>query len=241
MQHLLDEELLLGAISAAEDQQWTESIRQEFLRGFDALRRLRPGVTVFGSARTPVGSPLYQQGVEVGSALARAGFPVITGGGPGLMAAANEGARRAGGDSVGIAIELPNEQHQNQHLTLQVTFEHFFVRKLMLVRYACGFVALPGGFGTLDELFEVLTLVQTGKVHEFPVVLIGTEYWGGLVAWVREQLLAGGTISPEDLRLLLVTDDLEEAVALIAECASRQTARLADLPAIAARLSAPES
>lgn len=227
---MLDEELLLGSISSAEDRAWSDSIRDEFVQGFDALRNLAPGVTVFGSARVKPDTALYQLGVDTGYALAHAGFPVITGGGPGLMAAANQGARLAGGASIGLGIDLPHEQNLNPHLTLSVNFEHFFVRKLMLVRYATAFVALPGGFGTLDELFEALTLVQTGKVREFPVILIGTEFWRDLHRWVLERLLEGGYISPEDVHLFLITDDIDEAVQLIVECSKRQSARLADHP-----------
>lgn len=227
---MLEEELLLGSISSAEDRAWSDSIRDEFVTAFDQLRNVPPGVTVFGSARVKPGTPLYQLGVDTGYAIANAGFPVITGGGPGLMSAANEGARLAGGTSIGLGIDLPHEQNLNPHLTLSVNFEHFFVRKLMLVRYACAFVALPGGFGTMDELFETLTLVQTGKVREFPVILLGTEFWGDLHRWIVDRLIRDGYISPEDVNRFLLTDDIAEAVDLIVECNKRQSARMSDLP-----------
>ncbi|MDF5755447.1 TIGR00730 family Rossman fold protein [Spongiactinospora sp. TRM90649] len=199
-------------------------IQAEFVEGFGQLAELPPAVTVFGSARTPPGSEEYQMGVDVGRALAEAGYAVITGGGPGVMEAANRGAREAGGVSVGLGIELPFEQRMNDYVDLGIEFRYFFVRKTMFVKYANGFVALPGGFGTLDELFEALTLVQTGKVTSFPVVLMGRRFWGGLIDWVRSTLEATGKISPKDLDLIHLTDDVDEAVAAIAE-AEDQRAR----------------
>jgi uncharacterized protein (TIGR00730 family) len=191
-------------------------IQSEFVEGFGALATLGPAVSVFGSARTPRSSPGYRLAVQVGAALARAGYAVITGGGPGAMEAANRGASEAGGVSVGLGIELPFEQHMNRWVDLGVNFRYFFARKTMFVKYAEGFVVLPGGFGTFDELFEALTLVQTRKVTEFPLVLLGVDYWSGLLAWLRGTVLDHGAIAPPDLELLKVTDDVEEAVAVIA-------------------------
>ncbi len=190
-------------------------IQSEFVEGFGALAELGPAVSVFGSARTPLDSPDYAAGVRIGRALAQAGFAVITGGGPGAMEAANRGAGEAGGVSVGLGIELPFEQGLNRYVDIGVNFRYFFVRKTMFVKYAQGFVVLPGGFGTLDELFEALTLVQTKKVTRFPIVLFGTSYWRGLVEWVRGTLVAEGKASRADLELFHLTDDVDEAVALV--------------------------
>jgi hypothetical protein len=194
-------------------------IQAEFVEGFGTLASLGPAVSVFGSARTPPDDPEYARGVELGAALARAGFTVITGGGPGLMEAVNRGACDAGGTSVGLGIELPFEQRINDWVDIGIQFRYFFARKTMFVKYAQAFVNLPGGFGTLDELFEALTLVQTGKVTRFPVVLLGTEFWGGLIGWVRERLLDTGKIDPDDLDLLTLTDDVDEAVDVIVKAA----------------------
>lgn len=190
-------------------------IQSEFVEGFGALAEVGPAVSVFGSARTKPEHPNYALGVAVGKALAGAGYAVITGGGPGSMEAANKGALEAGGTSVGLGIELPFEQGMNRYVDLGVNFRYFFARKTMFVKYAQGFVVLPGGFGTLDELFEAVTLVQTRKVTSFPLVLMGTAYWGGLLAWLRQTAEATGTISPADIDLLHVTDDVEEAVRII--------------------------
>ncbi|MBA0051418.1 TIGR00730 family Rossman fold protein [Streptomyces sp. AJS327] len=190
-------------------------IQAEFVEGFGALAELGPAVSVFGSARTPVDSPEYDAGVRIGRALVEAGFAVITGGGPGGMEAANKGALDAGGTSVGLGIELPFEQGLNEYVDIGVNFRYFFVRKTMFVKYARGFVVLPGGFGTLDELFEALTLVQTRKVTRFPIVLFGSRYWGGLVDWVRDAVVAEGKAAAHDLELFHVTDDIDEAVALV--------------------------
>ena len=187
-------------------------IQSEFVEGFGALAELGPAVSVFGSARTPVGSPEYEAAVRIGRTLAEAGFTVITGGGPGAMEAANKGALEGGGVSVGLGIELPFEQGLNSYVDIGVNFRYFFVRKTMFVKYARGFVVLPGGFGTLDELFEALTLVQTKKVTRFPIVLFGTEYWGGLADWIRRTLVAGGKASAVDLELFHITDDVDDAV-----------------------------
>jgi hypothetical protein len=190
-------------------------IQSEFVEGFGALAELGPAVSVFGSARTALGSPDYESAVRIGRALAEAGFAVITGGGPGAMEAANRGAGEAGGVSVGLGIELPFEQGLNRYVDIGVNFRYFFVRKTMFVKYAQGFVVLPGGFGTLDELFEALTLLQTKKVTRFPIVLFGSAYWSGLVDWIRGTLVAEGKASGADLQLFHVTDDVDEAVALV--------------------------
>lgn len=190
-------------------------IQSEFVEGFGALAELGPAISVFGSARTKPGSPEYETGVRIGRALAEAGFGVITGGGPGSMEAANRGACEAGGVSVGLGIELPFEQGLNPYVDIGVNFRYFFVRKTMFVKYASGFIVLPGGFGTLDELFEALTLVQTRKVTRFPIVLFGTAYWQGLIDWVRHTVVDGGKASAADLDLVHLTDDVDEAVALM--------------------------
>ncbi len=190
-------------------------IQAEFVEGFGALAELGPAVSVFGSARLGPDDPAYQLGVRLGAALARAGLAVITGGGPGLMEAANRGALEAGGASVGLGIELPFEAGLNDFVDLGVNFRYFFARKTMFVKYAEGFIVLPGGLGTLDELFEALTLVQTGKITSFPIVLIGSSYWGGLLDWLRDTLVARGTIAAADLDRIQLTDDVEEAVRLV--------------------------
>src|SRR6476660_438487 len=185
-----------------------DRIRNEFLEGFRAVERIdRPAVTLFGSARVEEGHPAYEEAREVGRRFSEAGFAVVTGGGPGVMEAANRGAREGGGLSVGFNIDLPHEQHENPYLDIELTFKHFYARKTMFVKVAEGFVIFPGGFGTLDELFEALTLIQTGKVLHFPVVLFDSEYWRPLLDWIRDRLLADGMISAEDLDLLEVTDD----------------------------------
>ena len=202
-------------------------IQSEFVEGFGALATLGPAVSVFGSARIQPDHPAYALTEEIGRRLVEAGFAVITGGGPGLMEAANKGAAEAGGLSVGLGIELPREQGLNRWVGLGVDFRYFFARKTMFVKYAQGFIVMPGGFGTLDELFEALTLVQTGKVTSFPIVLVGTEFWGGLSDWVRGSLLAAGTISPSDLDLVTVTDDPAVAVAAVVDAAEERRRRSA--------------
>ncbi|WP_116449926.1 TIGR00730 family Rossman fold protein [Blastococcus litoris] len=190
-------------------------IQSEFVEGFGLLAELPRAVSVFGSARTPRDHPHYGAGVAIGAALADAGYAVITGGGPGAMEAANRGASEAGGLSVGLGIELPFEQELNEWVDVGISFRYFFVRKTMFVKYAQAFVILPGGFGTLDELFEALTLVQTRKVTRFPVILFGTEYWSGLMEWVRTTLAATGTINAADLDLITVTDDIGEVMSVV--------------------------
>ncbi|GAB2647052.1 TIGR00730 family Rossman fold protein [Gordonia jinhuaensis] len=190
-------------------------IQSEFVAGFDALTDVSHAVTVFGSARTDVDSAEYDLGVRVGAALAGIGRAVITGGGPGLMEAANRGACEAGGVSIGLGIELPFEQTLNEWVTLGINFRYFFVRKTMFVKYSQAFVCLPGGFGSLDELFECLTLVQTRKITRFPIVLMGVDYWSGLLDWMRDRLVGTGKIAPSDLDLISVTDSVEEMVEII--------------------------
>ena len=225
-----------GAATATEDQKLLQRqarpafldsdpwralrILSEFVEGFDALAGVGAAVTVFGSARIREGSPIYEIGREVGRRLAEAGFAVITGGGPGTMEAANRGCQEAGGFSIGCNIELPHEQSLNPYVDMGIEFRYFFARKTMFVKYADGFVILPGGFGTLDELFEALTLIQTGKIEHFPIVLMGREYWQGLIDWMRLVQLKAGSISQVDLDLLRVTDDPAEAVRYIKEFVS---------------------
>ena len=191
-------------------------IQSEFVEGFGALSELGPAVAVFGSARTRPGSTAYAIGVDVGRRLVEAGFAVITGGGPGAMEAANRGAFEAHGTSVGLGIELPFESGLNEFVDLGVNFRYFFARKVMFLKYSQGFIVLPGGFGTLDELFEAVTLAQTHKVTEFPVVLMGVAYWQGLVDWLRDTALENGMIGPEDMDRLILTDDPATAVAAVA-------------------------
>jgi uncharacterized protein (TIGR00730 family) len=190
-------------------------IQSEFVEGFGLLAEVPRAVSVFGSARTHPGSPEYAMGERLGAALARDGWAVITGGGPGVMEAVNKGATEAGGVSIGLGIELPFEQRLNDWVDIGVNFRYFFVRKTMFVKYAQAFVVLPGGFGTMDELFEALTLVQTKKVTSFPVVLYGSSYWGGLIDWLRSAMLAEGKVSAPDLDLIQVSDDVDEIVGII--------------------------
>ena len=195
------------------------SIAREFWAGFSAVEKIdRPAVSVFGSARVGEDSPVYAQARTVGQRFAEQGWAVITGGGPGVMEAANRGAKEAGGLSVGLNIELPHEQGSNPYLDISYTFKHFYARKVCFVKPAEGFVIFPGGFGTLDELFEALTLIQTGKAQNFPVVLVDTDYWAEMIDWVKGEMLADGMISPEDLDLLHLTDDLDHAVQTVLEC-----------------------
>lgn len=188
-------------------------IQAEFVEGFGALAEIGPAISVFGSARVKPETPEYELGVEVGRRLVEAGYAVITGGGPGIMEAGNKGAHEADGTSIGLGIELPFEQGINAWVDLGINFRYFFVRKTMFVKYSLGFIVLPGGFGTLDELFEAVTLVQTHKVNSFPIVLVGRDFWGGLIDWVKDTLVARGMISPSDVDLLKVVDTAEEAVA----------------------------
>jgi uncharacterized protein (TIGR00730 family) len=207
-------------------------IADEFFQGFSAVEQIgRPAVSIFGSARIREGHPAYESARDLGGRFAQAGFAVVTGGGPGVMEAANRGAQESGGLSIGFNIELPHEQDSNPYLDIGVTFRHFYVRKTMFVKAAEGFVILPGGFGTLDELFEALTLIQTGKIENFPVVLFDSGYWRDLLAWINGRLLPEGMISREDERLLVVTDDPAEAVATVVTCYGRRCAETPSEPA----------
>jgi uncharacterized protein (TIGR00730 family) len=211
-------------------------IAADFRGGFQAVARIdRPAVTIFGSARTPAGTKPYEEARDVARRFAEAGWAVVTGGGPGVMEAANRGAKEGGGLSVGFNIELPHEQHENPYLDIEYTFQHFYARKTMFVKAAEGYVVFPGGFGTMDELFESLTLIQTGKVLNFPVVLFDVDYWTELLVWVRNEALARGMISPEDVELLHLTDDRDEAVQLVLECYEQ---RCATTPAATAKADA---
>jgi len=198
-------------------------IMGEFVEGFDTLSDVYNAVTIFGSARTAPGDPYYERAVETARMLAEEGFPVITGGGPGIMEAANRGCQEGNGLSIGCNIELPFEQGLNPYVERAINFRYFFVRKTMFVKYSTAFVVFPGGYGTMDELFEALTLVQTGKVKQFPVVLFGRAYWSGLADWLKERVAGEGKISPEDLNLFLVTDDPKEALGWIVDARERRT------------------
>ncbi|WP_330185204.1 TIGR00730 family Rossman fold protein [Nocardia sp. NBC_01503] len=221
-QHLLDER---GHADWVHTDPWRVlRIQAEFVEGFGALAEVPRAVAVFGSARTLPESPEYQAGTAIGGALARSGFAVITGGGPGAMEAANRGASEAGGYSIGLGIELPFEQHLNDWVDLGINFRYFFARKTMFVKYSQAFVCLPGGFGTLDELFEALTLVQTHKINQFPIILFGTRYWAGLVDWLRDSLLGSAKIAPGDMNLLHVTDSVDEVVSIVLAAAEQRAA-----------------
>ncbi len=197
---------------------WTVfRIMAEFVEGFETLAPIWPAVSIFGGARVPRNSELYRSGEEIARRLAEAGFAVITGGGPGAMEAANRGARNGGGKTVGLNIKLPSEQKPNRYANPVIHFDYFFARKVMFVKYACAFVGLPGGYGTLDEMFECLTLKQTRKMKNFPVILFGSEFWSGLVNWLNEQCLQQNLISKKDLGLFRVTDSPEEVCSIISE------------------------
>ncbi|NBM17218.1 TIGR00730 family Rossman fold protein [Streptomyces sp. GC420] len=221
VQHSTTDQRLLDSVGPTEwvhtDPWRVMRIQSEFVEGFGTLAELPRAISVFGSARTTRDSAEYEAGVRLGRGLAEAGFAVITGGGPGAMEAANRGACEAGGISVGLGIELPFEQGLNPYVDIGLNFRYFFVRKMMFVKYARGFVVLPGGLGTLDELFEALTLVQTQKVTRFPIVLFGTKYWQGLVSWLGDTLIAEGKAAAHDMELFHITDEVEEAVALVSE------------------------
>jgi uncharacterized protein (TIGR00730 family) len=217
-EHKQDDQL--RALLSAQDDVWRIfRVMAEFVDGFTVLSKQKNLVSIFGSARTKPGSPYYELGEKVAAELVKRGFNVLTGGGPGIMEAANKGARTQGGASVGVNIELPFEQDANPFVDRGrlITFRHFFVRKVMFVKYAHGFVVLPGGFGTLDEFFEAITLIQTKKTHPFPVVLMGSDYWGGLVRWMKEVMIPAGTISAIDLSLFIVLDDPAKAAEIIDE------------------------
>ncbi len=212
-----DEEILhaqeSGVVQTQTEEERLNRVRRELEMGFGALEDVGPAISIFGSARTPEDHPEYAAARDLARRLGERGYSIITGGGPGAMEAANRGARDAGAHSVGLNIELPFEQHPNPYLDTSLEFHYFFTRKVMFVRYSSGFVVFPGGFGTLDEAFEALTLEQTDKVFDFPVVLVGTEFWGGLVEWIGDKLLGDKKISAADLGLLYVTDDLDQVMA----------------------------
>ncbi|WJW75465.1 TIGR00730 family Rossman fold protein [Thiohalobacter sp. IOR34] len=190
-------------------------IMAEFVEGFERLARIKPSVSIFGSARTPLDAPEYKLAEDIARALSDAGFSVVSGGGPGIMEAANKGAQAGRSPSIGLNIQLPHEQSGNPYQDIALNFRHFFSRKVMFVKYASAYVVLPGGFGTLDELAEILTLVQTGKTRRIPIILVGTPFWEGLIGWFRTTLVESGTISPEDLDLFQVLDDPKEVVSAI--------------------------
>ena len=226
-----DDRLILESTEGAQLLH-ARRIGDEFLRGFDTVADLpKPAVTIFGSARVNEVHSAYRQARAAGRRFAELGFTVVTGGGPGVMEAANRGAKEGGGLSVGFNIVLPHEQQSNPYLDVEIVFEHFYVRKTMFVKVAEGFVIFPGGFGTLDELFEAMTLVQTGKILDFPVVLVDSAYWRGLVDWIRDPLLQEDMISPEDWDNLHVIDDVDEAVRLVVTCYERRCAESPAEPA----------
>jgi uncharacterized protein (TIGR00730 family) len=208
-------DFLAGKKGKHENVEGAVRIFLEFLRGFEFLQIAEPCVTVFGSARFKEGHPYYEQARELGAALAKAGYAVMTGGGPGIMEAANRGCQEAGGLSIGANIHLPQEQQPNPFVDRYMMFEHFFVRKVMMVKYSCAFVVCPGGFGTMDEIFETLTLIQTEKIEDFPVVTLGTEYWQPLLDFFQATMLEQGMIAAKDIDLLYVTDSIEKAVSHI--------------------------
>jgi len=207
-----DPQLANSTLSSAREAWRMFEIIAEFVTATERLRAIHPAVAIFGSARVKPGEPYYELAEDLSRRLSEAGFAVISGGGPGIMEAANKGAFAGSSPSVGLNIQLPHEQHANHFQDISHTFQHFFARKVMFVKLSSAFVMLPGGFGTLDELFEVLTLVQTGKVRKVPLVLVGSDYWRGLVEWIRERLAADGMVSPEDVDLLQVIDDPQEVV-----------------------------
>lgn len=211
----LEAKLLIGRRDRAEDLESAVRVFLELLRGFESLEVDQPSVTIFGSARFKEDHPYYDLARSVGKRLAESGYTVMTGGGPGIMEAANRGAKEGGGVSIGVNIELPHEQKANPYLDRFVEFDHFFVRKVMLIKYSCAFIVMPGGFGTLDEVFETATLMQTGKIQHFPIILMGSGFWHELDDFIRRSLVPQGTISPEDLDLLKRTDDPEEAVSIV--------------------------
>ena len=222
----LDEEIIAAQEAAVRstlsDEDRVDRIVDELRMGFDALASVGAAASFFGSARTPPDDPDYKLACETARIAGESGLAVITGGGPGIMEAANRGAREAGALSIGLNIELPFEQGGNAHCDIALEFHYFFARKIMFVRYASGFVVFPGGYGTMDELWEALTLIQTGKITEFPVILVGTDYWRGLVDWVGERMLGEGNISPEDLELWTLTDDPLEVRDRLMSAAHRQ-------------------
>jgi uncharacterized protein (TIGR00730 family) len=213
-------DFLAGRHSPLNETMRLFRIMIEFIRGFKALHHERPAVTIFGSARFKEGHKYYELSRQIGATLAREGFAVMTGGGPGLMEAANRGAKEAGGRSIGCNVMLPHEQASNPYLDKVITFYYFFVRKVMLIKYSYAYLILPGGFGTLDEMTEALTLIQTGKLYDFPVILMGTDYWSGFIQWVKETLVAQGAVAEADLGYIHITDNPEEVLKRIREFSS---------------------
>ena len=230
-----DERLLAAPVALPDRRVATSSepwrvlrIMGEFVEGFDTLAGVRDGVTLFGSARTHPEDPMYAQAVETARLLAKAGFTVITGGGPGIMEAGNKGARLGDGRTIGLNIELPFEQGTNEYVETSIHFRYFFVRKTMFVKYSIGFVVFPGGFGTMDELFESLTLIQTGKIKHFPVVLFGSRYWKGLLGWLKDTMAAERKVDPRDLELFSITDDPAAAVQALTDAREKLVAMAAE-------------
>lgn len=231
--HQLEKAFLTGRRGRAEDLESAVRIFLEFLRGFESLTIKRPAVTVFGSARFSPDHPYCKLGQEVGHCLARSGFPVITGGGPGIMEAVNRGVRDGKGQSIGCNIALAVPQNPNPYLDQLIEFDHFFVRKVMLVKYSCAFVVLPGGFGTLDEVFETAVLMQTDKIQHFPIILMGQAYWNPMLQFLKETLLGQGTIDQDDLGLFYLTDDPQDAVSrIVRKCRSSRQPCPASAPLI---------
>jgi uncharacterized protein (TIGR00730 family) len=227
-----DDRLILDHPSSFDIDASVTKIAAEFRAGFEKVAQIdRPAAALFGSARVHEGSPAYESARAVGKCFAEAGWAVVTGGGGGVMEGANRGAREGGGLSVGFNIELPHEQHPNPYLDIEHTFDHFYARKVCFVRPSEGFVIFPGGFGTLDELYESLTLIQTGKIKHFPVVLFDSGYWGEMIDWIRGELLADGMISPDDIELLHLTDDPDAAVTHVLDCYDRRCAEDPSAPA----------
>jgi len=224
-----DEELLeaesLAILSELDDEARVARIQGELEQGFKALAHVGKAVSFFGSARTPPDDPMYERARSLARRLGEEGFAIITGGGPGIMEAANRGARDAGALSIGLAIELPHEERPNPHLDIELVFHYFFVRKVMFVRYSSGFIVSPGGFGTFDELFEAATLRQTEKIRHFPILLFGSDYWSGLVDWLRDPVQAEGKLSPNDIEMLEVTDDPERVLQAMREIEHRRPRR----------------
>lgn len=210
-------EFLTGRYSRTRETARLFKIASEFVRGFRALQKIGPAITVFGSARFEENHPFYEMARQIGRSLANEGWTVMSGGGPGIMEAASRGAKEVGGKTVGCNIRLPHEQEPNPYLDQSITFYYFFVRKMMLVKYSYGFVILPGGMGTIDEMSEAITLIQTGKLYDFPIVLMGREYWSGLMNWIRDTAVKNGTISAEDLDFIHLTDDPTEAISIISK------------------------
>jgi uncharacterized protein (TIGR00730 family) len=227
-----DEELLeaetLTILSELDDATRIERVRRELERGFGALVHLGKAVSIFGSARTQRDDPFYTRARELARRLGEDGFAVVTGGGPGIMEAANRGAQDAGVPSIGLGIELPHEEAMNDALDIALEFHYFFTRKVMFVRYASAFVVFPGGFGTLDELFEAATLRQTEKIRHFPIVLFGSDYWGGLVEWLRDPVVAEGKIVPQDMAMIEVTDDFDRVLEVVRDVEHRRPRAGAD-------------